>query len=212
MGHEKGEVVLGALGAVRGFEVGLGLFALGAKSAQGAKGGVGLAHHGVGLVGPCLGEFRVQAGFVGAGEALIGALGGDDEMAGDAEFHGIGGVAGGDLGDDGFLPALPFGPRLAWREGATDVAGELDEGVFDEGVGGGGVGRGFHGVVILLVLVTFQALVGMGMLAGEISQWLSRPHRGTRRSSKWLLFLKVAVVPMTFLLYLLHGWPGLSKH
>ena len=133
-------------------------------------------------------------------------------MAGDAEFHGVGGVAGGNLGDDGFLPPLPFGFGLAWREGATDVAGELDEGVFDEGVGGGGVGCGVHGVVIALVMVTFQELVGVGMLAGEISQWLSRPHRGTRRSSKWLLFLKVAVVPMTFLLYLLHGWPGLSKH
>jgi len=52
---------------------------------------------------------------------VIGALGGDDEPAGDAGFHGVGGLADSDQGDDGFFPAFAFGFGLARREGAADI-------------------------------------------------------------------------------------------
>ncbi len=60
------------------------------KAVPGAECSVGLAHHGVGVVGPFLGKFASSAAFVDEGKALIGGLGGDDALAGDALAFGFG--------------------------------------------------------------------------------------------------------------------------
>ncbi len=106
LGHDDDQAALETLATAVGGLVGFDFAALGLEAEQGTDGAVGLTHHEGGLVGPgeCVGEG--QAGFIGLGEAALGALGGCDEVAGEIELGDVGGLEGGDLGDGGLVAVV----------------------------------------------------------------------------------------------------------
>ena len=89
--------MLDAFAPVVGLRVGLDCPACGLEAEQRPCGGVGLAHHVVGLAGQFQRLRRGKVGFVGGGEAALRARRGDDEQGGVFELRGVAGVQRGDL-------------------------------------------------------------------------------------------------------------------
>ena len=115
--------MLGALSAVERVRVGFAFLPERLYAEQGAHGALGLAHHLVGLAGPPKSVGRGLAGFVGADLAVLGAEGRTNGGGGKFELGGAVGLERGDLGDGGFVAALPvvLGGRR-W-EGAAETRG-----------------------------------------------------------------------------------------